>query len=287
MLKILFTKLIILALIYPLMGQLDLSKPADNLEAFVKMRASLNLEEETVYYWTGRIYSYVPGERSVPLFDLEAYNIARIQAIDGGYSMLTREVAIYRDIQTGEILERWYNPFINDTVQVVQVWNDPVNQSYLLKGRFGDWGVPYTSMGNGRVTMFSDIFLLYPSPLKVEVYPENSRSDMYQAAELFQFFIDEKELLDPATRNIYSEVGWTRFSDFLPWMRMGDKPGFLVYQCRGFKDPKASFDSLPKDLKDYVLKHQPQFSQAPTNFESPNMTSWKYFKEKFPKEKKD
>ncbi len=257
---------------------LDLSNPADNLDAFVKMRASLDTNEVTVYYWTGRIYSYIDGERGKPLFDLEAMNIAIIKKDGNDYKMLTREAAIYRDINTGKIIEKWYNPFISDTVDVVHVWNDPVNQTYALKGRFGDWGVPYKKMGNGRVAMYSDIFLLYPSPLPVKDFPENSRSDQYQAAELFQFFLDEKQLLNPKTKNIYSEVGWTRVSDFLPWMRMGSKPGYLVYQCRGYKT-NGGFETIPQEFRSYILKHKPEFAAPPKTYAIPNMTSWKYFKE--------
>lgn len=258
--------------------QLDLSKPKDNLEAFVKMRASLDTNEVTLYYWTGKIYSYIYGQRPTPLFDLEAMNIAIIKQDGSDYKMLTREAAVYRDVKTGKIIEKWFNPFINDSVDVVHVWNDPVNQTYALKSRFGDWGVPYKKMGDGRIAMYSDIFLLYPSPLPVKDFPENSRSDQYQAAELFQFFIDEKQLLNPATKNIYSEVGWTRISDFLPWMKMGDKPGYLVYQCRGYKT-KGGFETLPEDFKNYILKHKPEFAAPPTTYVTPNMTSWKYFKD--------
>jgi len=257
---------------------LDLSMPKDNLKAFVKMRASLDTNEVTVYYWTGRIYSYIEGQRSVPLFDLEAMNIAIIKQEGDDYKMLTREAAIYRDIQTGKILEKWYNPMIKDSVNVVHVWNDPVNQTYALKGRFGDWGVPYKKQGDGRIAMYSDIFLLYPSPLPVKDYPQNSRSDQYQAAELFQFFMDEKQLLHPKTKNIYSEVGWTRISDFLPWMKMGNKPGYLVYQCRGYKT-NGDFETIPQEFRQYILKHKPEYAAPPSTFVSPNMTSWKYFKE--------
>lgn len=261
---------------------LDLSNPKDNLEAFVKMRASLDTNEVTVYYWTGRIYSYIEGERAKPLFDLEAMNIAIIKQDGENYKMLTREAAIYRDINTGEILEKWYNPFINDTVIVIPVWNDPVNQTYALKGRFGDWGIPFKKMGPNRIAMYSDIFLLYPSPLPVANYPENSRSDQYQAAELFQFFMNEDELLNPETKNIYSEVGWTRISDFLPWMRMGNRPGYLVYQCRGHKTD-GGFETIPEDFRNYILKHKPEYASPPDTYVTPNMTSWKYFKDLNPK----
>lgn len=260
-------------------SKLDLNKPEDNLTAFIKMRASTKEGEETVYYWHGTVYSYIPGQRSQALFGLEAYNVARIVKVEGGYQMLTREVALYKDLQTGQILERWYNPFIQDTVDVVQVWNDPVNQQLMLKGRAGNWGVPWHRLGDGRISMNSDIFLFYPSPLKKAEFPENSRSDDYQAAELFQFFFNEADLNHRKKHSIYSEVAWTRISDFLPWMRMADRPGYLVYQCRGYKLMNGAFDALPTQMQEYVKARQPQFMRAPEAYASPNMTSWKYFYE--------
>lgn len=261
---------------------LDLNKPEDNLEAFMKMRASLKDGEETTYYWTGTVYSYIAGERSMPMFNLEACNIGKTIKIDGGYQFVTRETAVYRDLNTNKILSKWYNPWIKDSVDVVTCWNDPVNQQYMLKGKYGDWGVPFTKMGNGRVVMYSDIFLLYPSPLKKAEFPENSRSDNYQAAELFQFFLDEKEINKNAN-SVYSEVGWTRFSDYLPWLRMGDKPGNLVYQCRGYK--LVDGKTLPADFQAFIQANKPEFLHAPEKYTTPNMTSWKYFKQL--KEKKN
>ncbi len=255
---------------------LDLAQPADNLEAFIKMRCSLKDGDETTYYWSGTVYSFVPGERTVPLFGLEGCNIGKTIKIEGGYQFATRETAVYRDLKTNQILSKWYNPFIKDSVEVLTCWNDPVNQQFMLKGKSGgDWGVPYSKMGNGRVAMYSDVFLLYPSPLKKAEFPENTRSDNYQAAELFQFFLDEKEL-NSDQNSVYSEVGWTRISDFLPWMRMADRPGYLVYQCRGYKIINGQ--QLPDDFKTYIETNHPEFLHAPEKFSTPNMTSWKYFK---------
>lgn len=44
--------------------------------------------------------------------------------------MLTREYAIYKDPQTGEILDRWKNPGIDEQVEVFNVQNDPVSSSF-------------------------------------------------------------------------------------------------------------------------------------------------------------
>ena len=256
---------------------LDLDDPADNLTAFVKMRGSLDTTETVVYWWKGLIHSYVPGERSRTLFEMEAYNIGRIRAIEGGYQLLTREVALYKDPETGDILDRWPNPWTGDTVDVIHVWNDPVNQQFMLESRFGPWGVPYTRLGGNRICINADILLLYPSPLPQAEFPAHSRSDLYQAAELFQFFTDLDDLNDPTQASAYAEVSWSRISDFLPWMTMADRPGHLIYHCRGYKLP-GGYDSLPAHIRQYVEAHQPAFTHPPDSLTGRNETSWTYFR---------
>jgi hypothetical protein len=257
---------------------LDLSKPEDNLAAFVKVRGSTDEGEEIFFYAAGTIYSFIPGERDMPLMGFEMYNVGKMKKVEGGYHLLTREVGFYKDLKTGQILEKWYNPWIKDTCEVIQVWNDPVNQKFMLKSERGIWGVPFQEHED-RITMYSDIFLHYPSPLKVAEFPENSASDTYEAAELFQFFFSEKDLNNPALKSIPVEVSWTRVGPYLPWMRMGRRPGHLVYQCRGYKvtGPNA-WQKIPQQMRDYVLKHHPEFAHAPDTFETPNETSWTYFK---------
>ncbi len=256
----------------------DLSKPEDNLAAFARVRGSTDENEEIFFYASGTIYSFIYGERDMPILGFEMYNVGKLKKVEGGYHLLTREVGFYKDLKTGQIVEKWYNPWIKDTCEVVQVWNDPVNQRFLLESERGKWGVPYTEH-DGRVVMYTDVFLHYPSPLKVVEYPENSASDMYEAAELFQFFFSKADLVNPALKTIPVEVAWTRVGPFLPWMRMGQRPGNLVYQCRGYKvmGPNA-WEKLPKQMRDYVLRHHPEFAHAPDTFQTPNETSWTYYK---------
>jgi len=258
--------------------ELDLSKSQDNLAAFVKVRGSTDEKEEIFFYASGTIHSFVPGERDVPLMGFEMYNVGKMKKVDGGYHLLTREVGFYKDLKTGQIIEKWYNPWIKDTCQVVQVWNDPVNQKFMLQSERGSWGIPFQEFDD-RVVMYTDVFLHYPSPLKVSEFPENSASDMYEAAELFQFFFSKKDLNNPALTTIPTAVSWTRVGPYLPWMRMGQRPGNLVYQCRGYKvtGPNA-WEKIPKQMRDYVLKHHPEFAHAPDTFVTPNETSWTYFK---------
>lgn len=252
---------------------LDLNDAKDNMTAYLKARGSLDSAEEVVFYDEGYIYAIQPEQPIKLLFKFQMYNIARFIPNDSGVTQLTREMLVYEDPETGLILRNWYNPFIKDSVEVFHVWNDPVNV-LLKKGRFS---LDYVRMDAGRLCFNIDLPLFYPSALKKKDWPQNSRSDMYQAMEMFQFFVNEKELNNKKVKNATCDISWTRISDFLPWMRMGDKPGHLVFSSRGWK-LKAGWDGLPQPIKDIVMQEHPEYRHAPDTYLSPNMTSWKYYK---------
>jgi Protein of unknown function (DUF1838) len=253
--------------------KLDLNKPEDALTAYVKMRGSLNPKEETVVYDEGIIYAVIPNQPIKALFKFQMYNIGRFEKTDSGYQLITREMLAYEDIKTGEILTNWYNPVIKDSVEVLHVWNDPVNSKNTAR----NFSIPMMKLANGRLCFYIDVPLYYPSPLKKADWPQNSRSDMYQAAELFQFFVSEKDIQNKKLMSVPFDIAWNRFSDFLPWMKMADSPGYLMYSSRGSK-LKGGWNELPQNIKDFVLKTAPEYQHAPAAYVTPNMTSWKYFK---------
>jgi hypothetical protein len=75
------------------------------------------------------------------LFEFEGFNIGRMKRVDGGWRLLTRELAVYKDPKTHEILEHWKNPLTDELCEVVHVLNDPVNQEFLLRGPRGSFKV--------------------------------------------------------------------------------------------------------------------------------------------------
>ncbi len=263
---------------------LDLDDPKDNLLAFVKVRGSLDPEDEVIFYANGKIYGFVEGERDKPLMGYEMYNIARNVKVDEyDYQLLTNEVLLYTDLVTGEVLEKFENPYTKEVVDVVHVWNSPVNQEQKLQGKYGPWGVNHNTYGDDMICMNADIFLAYPSPLTVEAYPDNAQSDLYEATELFQFFFSEKDINNPELNSVPSTISWTRIGPWLPWMRMGQRQGNLVYQGAGYKLMEEDYDLMPKVLTEYVMSHKPEYRHAPLTMTKPNETSWTYFKKLNPK----
>lgn len=253
--------------------KLDLTKSEDILTAYVKMRGSLDPKAESVVYDEGYIFVVMPNQPIKPILKFQMYNIARFEKTDTGYNLITREMLAYEDLKTGAILNKWYNPYIKDTVSVLHVWNDPVNSKNLAK----TFNLDIMPLANGRSCVYIDVPLFYPSPLKKADWPKNSRSDMYQAAEMFKFYVNDKDVQNKKLKSIPCDISWTRLSDYLPWMNMADAPGYLMYSSQGSK-LAGGFADLPSNIKDFVLATAPEYQHAPSTYVTPNMTSWKYYK---------
>lgn len=247
--------------------------PADQLRTLARVRADAAGAPCTVW-WSGDVYQNAPGSAYTHLFGFEGINVARVVEIDGGVQLLAREAAFYLDPRSREILEEWDNPITGERVSVSHVWNDPVNQQWLEQQPWGPFRVPTTDLGD-RVCLNLDIALAYPSPLPVADHPENSADDTYRALELFQFFAAKTDLADASLTSVPCELSWSRVSPWLPWMRMGQRPGGLVFHTRGVK---CSYDSVPERIRTYVADHHPEYASPPAEWSAPNETSWTYFK---------
>ena len=255
---------------------LDLGQSADSLTAFAKMRCSLDPEESTIAWWYGTLFADFPDSQPQPLMRFEGFNACRmLPHEDGGFKMVTREVTYYQDLETGQIIETWDNPFTEETVDIIQVANDPVSHQMPLAGRdYSTW--PWVQIGD-QLMLTMNIPLAYPNPLSVEEFPDESAGPMYFASEHFTFFAPIDQINDPDIQSTHATYGWARTGPWLPWMRMGQRPGGLIYSGQGMKLP-GGYDQLPEAIRAYTDANFPEYATAPDSFYGPNATSWTEFR---------
>lgn len=251
----------------------DLHRPDVNLDALVRVRAS-STEEPVTMWWTGDVYGQEPNTRARHLFGFVGFNVARTEKVADGWNLLSREAAFYLDPSSREIIDTWDNPWLGRRVDVLHIWNDPVNQRFRLHNPWGAWHVPVTDL-NDTLVFNLDIPIEAPSALPVSQWPAHSADDVYAATELFQFYAPRGEVLDPDTANTRCTLSWTRISQFLPWMELGQRPGSMIFHCRGAK--LGNWEELPAPVRERVLAENPEFNNPPSSFKSPNETSWTYF----------
>jgi len=242
---------------------------------WVKTRSSLDSSESTFLTWGGKIYAFIPGEKRKLLFKMLGVSVSRcILHEEGSWDFTSRELTYYLDPETEEILHKWENPFTGETVTVMHVANNPV-QGYF-KGKF-----PAQVEGDTTTFVF-DIFPTYPNPLAGNAkFTEYSPQETYQAAELFKLSVPTADLLNPELASVTElKLSWDRIGQWVPWMKMGNNPGQLIYSAYGSKIKGLS--ELPKLLQDEINNRVPLYKNAPKSFqEGEDMTSWLYFEKNF------
>ena len=262
---------------------IDLGTPEGANLAARKIQCSANNNVPTIYYFHGEAFSRVPGERDRKLFDVEGYNVRQCVTVNdpvrgAGWRLISRELLLYVDPTTGELLREWKNPWTGQTVKVLQTANDPVNQRPVFAkaadGTPAKW--PGTISGD---TWWNTITvpLFYINPLGGE-YQKNV-GGYYHATEMFNFFGKVSELVDPKNVNPAIEVGWVRLADWLPWMEMSGRAGIIYIHAAGRK--LDSYEQLPTVMRKAIETEYPEYRNPPPGDDSrENETSWTYFKKK-------
>ncbi|MBW4643839.1 MAG: DUF1838 domain-containing protein [Goleter apudmare HA4340-LM2] len=244
-------------------------------QQWVKTRSSLDPHQSTFLIWTGKIYTFIPGEKRKLLFKMAGVSISRCLPTEkGSWDFTSRELTYYLDPQTDEILRKWENPWTGETVPVMHVANNPVQGHF--QGKFP------AQVEADSTTFVFDIFPTYPNPLAEDPkFAQYSPFAIYQASELFKLTVPTADLWNSELLSVSQlKLSWDRIGQWLPWMKMGDRPGYLIYSAFGKKVDGLA--QLPQLLQNEINTRIPLYKNAPRSFlDGEDMTSWLYFQQHF------
>lgn len=234
--------------------KVDLSDPAENLRQLVRVTASLD-EEEVPWWFNGIIYGMVGEEAPVPLFrfeGLELYWMAHLP--DGSYELTGGTVSFFRDLEKGDMLYDFHNPFtgeINRTQPAVQGGGPGRGFNYSVDGIRASWRL-------------DDI---PPQPLLLEwhavrdtvwlhnrtAYPPGTPPPREQRQTMF---VPLEQFNDGRLRNLPTLFSSTVLQPWFKWMDMGDRPGHTIWHAGGAKI--RSLDDLPGDFRKRAEAEHPE-----------------------------
>ncbi|MCG8440419.1 MAG: DUF1838 domain-containing protein [Caulobacterales bacterium] len=259
---------------------LSFEEPGDVVQMMRKIWCSTEDGATKVFYWEGEAYSRRQGEADRKLFRVQGMNIRQCGAHEhetrgAGARTVSREILLYLDPETDEVLSTWDNPWTGETVEVLHVANDPVNGGFYPRDRAGEptaWGGDV--IGDHWSLSFT-VPLFYPNPLAGDFQAEVGGT--YHATEMFSFFGDVASLTDPAVDHVPAHINWVRISDWLPWMKMNGREGEIYFSTSGRK--LDDYEQMSDLMKAEIAARYPDYAEAPPlDDERANMTSWKYYK---------
>jgi hypothetical protein len=262
---------------------LDPANADDQLRIQVKMSCSLVEGTPTLYWWSGRMWARVPGEPNRLLFNVHGMNMRQCRVKQDPvrgfcYRSVSREVMLYLDPVTNEVVRRWKNPWSSEEVDVVHVANDPFN--YMIEDHFpamSDFGglnkeqppkipfiLPWYQHGD-MAEMEIHVHLAYPSALQPDKWPRESAGPIAQVSEFFAHHIRVEDLQNPKLTSLDYTGTWNRITPWLPWMLMGQAPGMCQYAC--FMGTTRDLESvLTRPVLDYAHKNYAKYFDAPTEW---------------------
>ena len=232
----------------------------------------------------GRAYSRVPGEKDRHLFNLLGINVRQCSThtddVRGnGYRSVSREIMVYLDKDSGEMLDTWANPWTGQDNEILHVANDPVSMRAIRweKDEDGNSTARATLRQYGDMVAASfEVPLFYPNPLGGDY--QQYVGGTYHAMEIFNTFYETSKALDANVTDIgESRLAWSRVAQWLPMLEMGSKPGLMVFNATGF----STFDKslIPAKLANIFDAHYPLYwTPPPADDKRPNETSWTVFK---------
>jgi uncharacterized protein DUF1838 len=265
---------------------LDVSDPEQALLASNKLFCDNQPGDVSLFWWQGVVYSRIPGEKDRHLFDVQGVNARQCGRYEDdvrglGFRSVSREIMLYMDPESGEVLETWDNPWSGETVEVIQVHNDPVNSRAIRWSRDeqGEPSATFDGMtvmdgvalqGGGAARLF------YDNPLQGDY--QEYEGGKYHASEFLTIAYPMDDALNASKTAIQDAViSWGRVSSWLPWMKMRGRSGVMVHYTHGMR--LHDWNELPEKLRLEIETNYPKFTQPPpVNDKRPNETTWTVFK---------
>ncbi len=246
-----------LASVGPKTGGYDYADPVDNMHATAKLMGDLT-GAACFFHAQGRVFGMMPDEHARPLLDFEGCAARKFawDAETGDYLLSLREWLLFKDRETGEVVDEWENPYTRETVSLPH-----------FKGGGGEAAHRWTIYGQrriGREELWADRgervydwlfdgdqavatidqYIAFPSFYPPERFPRASTGAIRWELQVRTFHADRAALDDPEVTATEGRETWAMKNSWMGFMNMGQWPGHHLWRAAGRKH--LSLDTLPE-----------------------------------------
>lgn len=248
-------------------GQLDLANPAHRLRAMIRLRGA-----EEFPFWMlieGDVYGRDPASTMTPLFKFTALLRLRYTRLDDNtYEFQQRESSHYTNLETGEPIGEFHNPYKDETNVAVGYVSPLFTYRFGLNGtsspsrpdHMGDLPHQLTQLG-GYLQTTERRFLSYPTRLDLEMFPEAARSTTRHSVDIATFRAPFEMVTDLSRDLVSSAIDFVADTEWPFWMFMGERPGNAWWLGHGAKLRERG--DLPADVVRRVEQVHPGFLDDP------------------------
>lgn len=216
-------------------------------------------------FWWMRATKYgLVDNRLTPLFGMEIGNIARTRDVPGGFEAQALEMVFFTDLATGRRTEAIVNPYTGERLPRQDSLVGPSTITYRATGTEYPAGLPGVKLEIEPLTKVfavegDDVWLRDDTTARVTPVAEGA--PRFWVSDWSTYQGSRAALADPAPGSVPGYVTFNSVSSWLDWMKMGDRPGYMLSRASGRK--YARFDELPASFLDIVRERYPAILRDP------------------------
>lgn len=228
--------------------------------------------QQLYYRWEGTVWWQLSPETALEkIFAIAGMNATKVFLCSGDAGeyghRINRELGLYCDLETGDVLTQW-QPFSDrPPVPVVPIANRVVQGDVKPRTITIPAGEPY-------LKNVLEIPLTYPHPLADDPkYRDHCPGDTFRGTEYFTTYTSRPGVTAPMPL-------WARDCPWLPWMKLGyAHPARLRFETTIQR--VDTFEELNPKLIEVIRQRVPIYEHTPDATDEPNVTSTIYFKKHF------
>lgn len=271
---------------------LDLTKPADNVTAYLKMRASTVTQD--VYFWfAGRLDLAVPGEPVRPIINVESTILRRTELVAPlQWNVIDWEVSVYRHPESGAYVVDGEDILNPHTGRMVKPWSyreGPVRFRFseqepriigsrdVMPNTGKPFNYPWRIVGDD-IWMTKSSYIKAPNFIDPRQWPlESSGKDLIVATHS-TLRSKLSDIENTAIASAPCDFSYAATSSWLPWMQMGPTPGHVIWAEAGKK--LFSLQEIPAPHLAHLRAVHPLWFERPEPW--PDFTNmYMQYKERF------
>ncbi len=226
--------------------------------------------DDRLGFWhlQGTRYGLV-GAELTPFWEMHIGSFFKVRDLPGGSYEVTRMgVTFYTDLETGEYIKKFENPFTKKTIDIEYgrpaprkfAPPKPIKASYnVMGGKEAEVAPGVSSIGAlGPAWIQGDQVWIQQDNLLVAPPGPGERS---RVNDLTTYFGPLHEVADPSVKMPAAGHAFTDINDWPAWLQMGDLPG--EYYSRGLGYKASSFDEMPETWRKLMLREYPEIARNP------------------------
>lgn len=268
------------------------------MEAYARVVGNTDPSATSFSWYSGRVMGIRPNEAGRDLMGIIGMGAVRMQPLkdEAGYQMLRKELGFFTDLETGDVIDTWDNPYTEETSEVVHLANPAINAKIVPyrreQGLYEEVGevertkpfiLPWQLI-NGRVMTEQHVNLYVKNPMDPNIWRRESAGEFIQISDSNTFNVSINDLQNRELTKVESFGNWTHSRPWQPWMLMGQSPGGIQYNC--FTGSAVSLENMPKLIVALARERFPGFLVAPTEVTPPESSLARYMRTRTPAHQK-